>query len=579
MDNQLTVYNERIDDIPILLTQTDRMGLGHLLDQHFPTHGNWQGLSLGTVSQVWLAYILSEGDHRMSPVQQWAEEHEVLLEMSLGTSVRALDFSDDRLASVLDSLGSDRQWEAFESDLNRQILRVYDLRPKQIRIDSSTAKRFVKVTPDGLFQFGHSKDGRPDLPQIKVNMSSLDPLGLPVTTTLVSGEKADDPLYVPEVRKVQATLGYSGVTYIGDAKMASMATRAIIAGSDDFYLCPLPSVQVPASELEKILAPVWDGTQSLFTVNRPLENPESKPEKMAEGFSFEVLQTAEVDGQSISWLEMRFVVLSFKYADRQTEALRKRLMKAVKKIEKLNERCRGKKKFTNEAELKAVVDEILKKYRVEGMLNLTYKTQREERTKRRYLNRPAQLEVVTSATVLAQVDEDAVAHAIRKMGWRVFVTNQENLTLEQTVLAYRGQYLIERGFRRLKDKQLSLTPMYLDSETRIKGLIRLLIIALRMLILVEYHAREGLRQAGEKLSGIYPGNPKRSTASPTAEMMLRVFRGVTMTCFSDGETDRISVTPLSTVQQRILQLLGMPSWIYTDLGWHSSEPISKMSEP
>jgi len=39
------------------------------------------------------------------------------------------------------------------------------------------------------------------------------------------------------------------------------------------------------------------------------------------------------------------------------------------------------------------------------------------------------------------------------------VTNQADLTLQQAVLAYRGEYLIERGFGRLKGKSLSLTPM------------------------------------------------------------------------------------------------------------------------
>ena len=43
-----------------------------MLDEHFPTHGNWQGLSLGNVTVVCLAYILSEGDHRLNSVRGWA---------------------------------------------------------------------------------------------------------------------------------------------------------------------------------------------------------------------------------------------------------------------------------------------------------------------------------------------------------------------------------------------------------------------------------------------------------------------------------------------------------------------------
>lgn len=60
---------ERVDDIPLLLAQMDKMNIAALLDKYFPMHGNWQGLSLGEIVVVWLAYILSEGDHRLNSVQ------------------------------------------------------------------------------------------------------------------------------------------------------------------------------------------------------------------------------------------------------------------------------------------------------------------------------------------------------------------------------------------------------------------------------------------------------------------------------------------------------------------------------
>ena len=47
MIEPLTLTTERIDDIPLLLAHLERMGLQPLLDAHFPTHGNWVGLSLG----------------------------------------------------------------------------------------------------------------------------------------------------------------------------------------------------------------------------------------------------------------------------------------------------------------------------------------------------------------------------------------------------------------------------------------------------------------------------------------------------------------------------------------------------
>ena len=56
---------ERLDDIPLLLEHLKRMGIAPLVDEHFPTHGNWRGLSLGWTVTIWLAHILSQADHRL----------------------------------------------------------------------------------------------------------------------------------------------------------------------------------------------------------------------------------------------------------------------------------------------------------------------------------------------------------------------------------------------------------------------------------------------------------------------------------------------------------------------------------
>jgi transposase len=65
--------NERVDDIPVLLNQIKKINLIDLVNKHFQCHGNWQGISLGSVVAGWLSYIVSEGDHRLDQVEPWAE--------------------------------------------------------------------------------------------------------------------------------------------------------------------------------------------------------------------------------------------------------------------------------------------------------------------------------------------------------------------------------------------------------------------------------------------------------------------------------------------------------------------------
>ncbi len=43
---------------------------------------------------------------------------------------------------------------------------------------------------------------------------------------MVSGQRADDRLYVPEIQRVQQTVAKPGLLYVGDCKMAALPTRA-----------------------------------------------------------------------------------------------------------------------------------------------------------------------------------------------------------------------------------------------------------------------------------------------------------------------------------------------------------------
>jgi len=165
MAEMLTVTNERVDDIPLLLAQQERMGLPALLDEHFPTHGQWQGLRLGWVVAGWLTHILSEADHRLNRVQSWAEKRLATLSRGIGQAVQALDFSDDRLAEVWRALSDDARWEAFERALNRRLLRVYDLKPGRVWLDSTAASGYWTVTSGGCSSLGIAKTGGPTCPR------------------------------------------------------------------------------------------------------------------------------------------------------------------------------------------------------------------------------------------------------------------------------------------------------------------------------------------------------------------------------------------------------------------------------
>jgi transposase len=567
------IITERVDDIALLLEQMQRMDLPTLIDDHFPVHGHWKGLSLGWLSTIWLSSILSRGDHRLSHVEPWVANRLWTLETASDQDVDRLDFTDDRLEIVLRQLSDDNRWAQFESRLNQHTVRVYDLTTQRIHVDSTTASAYASVSEEGLFQFGHSKDHRPDLPQVKVMQAVLDPLAMPLATDVVSGERADDPLYVPCIKRVQDSLGRRGLLFVGDCKMAAHATRAFIALAGDYYLCPLPQTQLSEGELEAALDRVGSGDQALTAVFR--EPEPGKPQLIAQGYESEVPMSVEVEGKQHEWTERRLVVHSLRHVEAAEAALQARVAKAKSQVEALNRRGRGRKRFEEIETLRQAANEIVQRHRVEDFLWLRYDQHTTTRSVRAYKDRPAYDQEESQATVEVRVDEEALESSVRRLGWRIYSTNQpaKQLALEQAVLAYRSDYLVERSLGRLKGRPLSLRPMYVQRDDHATGLIRLLSIALRVLTLVEFVVRRQLASEEATLAGLYAGNAKRETARPTAERLLEAFQDVTLTVIEEAHQVYRHLTALSPLQERILALLGFSSRVYTRLCTVSHEPL------
>ena len=191
----LVVITERVDDVALLIAQMIRMGLPKGLGKYIPKGRSQRYLSWGWTATIWLAYLLTEGDHRKVSVEHYISGMRKTLSRLTGQKIEALDFSDDRLAHLLKHLSKSKIWNAVEKDLDKDSIEIYQLPTAVVRCDMTTVSGFHAVQDGGLMQFGNSKDD-PTLPQIKLAVASLDPMGMPLAIEVVSGEHADDTLYV-----------------------------------------------------------------------------------------------------------------------------------------------------------------------------------------------------------------------------------------------------------------------------------------------------------------------------------------------------------------------------------------------
>lgn len=567
MQTEAEIQTYRVDDIPLLVWQQRVMGIPQIIDEVIEPHGNRQGLSVGWTVAVWLSYILSQADHRLSYVESWAKEQHQVLQKLIPAEVSMRDFTDDRLGDVLSYLSDDASWSAIEVELGQQIMQVYDLSQERVHVDSTSAVLYH--TPDGnpLVRYGQSKDHRPDLAQFKVMMSSLAPMGMPLATLVVPGNRADDALYLPVIEQSRQVLQRRGLLYVGDSKMEALSIRAALATGNDFYLVPLSKKGTQEQLLHDLLEPVWAETQTLTDIHDATPDVPDR-RLLARAFETTRPQTANVDDQPIAWEERVLVVYSPNLAERTKQGLEQRLQRAQEQLMALTPPPgRGRRQWSDLAPLQVAVDTILKRHRVDGLLTVSYDRQEHHRHVRKYKDRPARTETTVRYQLQVTPDEDAIEQVRRALGWRLFVTNYPavHFSLEDAVLAYREGPLHEHNFSRLKNRPLGLRPLYVHRQDRMVGLVRLLSLALRLLTLVEFIVRRELHRQQQSLTGLYEGNPARSTQQPSTERLLRAFKPITLTSVSLPGQQIVHLTPLTPLQAQILTLLGLPESIYTDL--------------
>jgi transposase len=556
---------QRVDDIPLILHWLKAMGVREIIDSVWQPHGNWEHSSLGELAELFLCYVVHSLNHRLYQMEPWVAEHAKVLEVVTGRSVHMKDATDDRLGRMMNILGSNEdQSTEFQQKMGQNLIQAYSLPTDIARYDTTSFNVYHACDEDNdaLLRFGHSKNHRPDLLQFKQGLGTLDPAGIPLVTHTLSGNTADDPLYVPAWQELCAIIGHREFLFIADCKAAALDTRTVIDQGGGFYLFPLPKTgDTPALLRQWVLEPPIPVEQIYLP---EIVDDHGQPRALGEGFVLERTMSGESQSQH-QWQERWLIVQSKAYAETQRKAFVKRLEKATQELEKLKP-----KKDEDQVQFQARAEKIIKNRKVENCIGLQVQETVTHETKflgrgRSGPNRPSRVIEKRELRLCFQRNESIIAEELQLAGWRIYVTNtpESRLSLDDSVRYYRSEWLVERGFHRFKNGALPALPIYLHLPERIKGLMLLLTVALQALTLLEYVIRGALAKQGETLAGLVPGNPKMKTARPTAERILSQFDNLHLLVKETSQKlSGFLVEQPSALQCRILQLLGLSPKIY-----------------
>lgn len=575
--NAVEMRIERVDNLPIIITWLLRMRVNSVIDSLWRSHGKWQGLSYGQLALLFVAYIIQRRTHQLMGMESWLTEHRTVIASVTGWTIGDKEATDDRLGILLTTLGEDDgQAVKLQKELSQHVIQAFDLPTEVARYDTSSFSVHHAVpeageAPHQLLKFGHSKDKRPDLLQFKEGLGTLDPAGVPLVTHTLSGETADDGLYLPAWWQIRQTLGRSDFLLVADSKAAAIPTRATIASHGGRYLLPLPMTgETPAW----LRGQVGQATVAAITLPE-VKDEKGQPKQVGVGFTVNRPMCYELSpGVSHTWQEQWFVTRSDSLREKQQAALQRRLTRTRQELERLRPN-----QDETELAFSERVTKVLTKRDVTAYFDV--KVQETIYIRKRYLKKgrpgsqtPYELETTSRLNLVVTRQEEAIVQAMQLAGWRIHVSNAtpEEMNLVQSVRYYRDEWLVERGYHRFKNGSLPALPLYLRLPERIRGLMLLLFIALQALTLIEFVAKRSLAGENETIAGLVPGNPKMKTDRPSAERLLAAFGSLHL-LIKEAETvvSTTMVEALTPLQQRILALLHLPTSIY-DLDFASVPP-------
>lgn len=569
---------ESVGSIPLIFGLLDHVGVSRAINEHYPIHKNWQGGDKGIIVSVWLCYILTTKDHRLYTVEWWFKEHSRSLNLLLvGYGYSALspkDFTDDRLGLLLSAFSNEEVWHVFMSDFSRNLLKLYDIHITHVELDATIAQQYRTVIEDGLLQMGHSKQHRSDLPQLKSMLSNAAEHNIPLLINTVSGNRADDGLYLPLIEQTRHIIGKTGILWQGDSKLGSLDNRYEIARHQDFYLTPASLVQIKTDFLRGYVTEYkakngkWTDIYIEKPVKKALDKPyneadRDKTEKVLIGRGFEL--SVVLSHKGFQWTERRLIVCSESYSATQIAAFTKQISQAATQLAALVERKQGKVVPKSAEELLKKAENIVSKNHVTPYFTLNVVTKTTSKEIKANKAATGRIEEIKTFELQIEQNQSLIDQNIDYLGYRVYLTNQnrDELPIQKAVQTYRKEYQIERRIRNLKEEVCALLPIYLQKDDRIVGLVNLLTLLLQIVSIAEYRIALSLKEEEikeqQKLEGLYPGQPKIKTPKPSIRKILEALSPIILiSVIIDQKVVKNIISNQSDLTLRIINLIALP---------------------
>ena len=528
-EQQLQYETKRLDHLGIVAGICKRIGLIDLIDQQLPTPGG-RKVSCGQATQAMILNALGLSGRALYLMPEYMKNKPV--DLLIGEGLVAEDFNDDTLGRALDELQQAGVTGMFAS-IAAEAVKVYEIEVEYMHLDSSSftlhgsydseyAQKMSETYNAVQVKHGYSKDKRPDLKQVVVNLITSQASALPLWLEALDGNSSD-----------QVTFRQTITNYCDELQNTETTPRFVF-----------DSAGYSADNLQ-----AWHGLEWITRVpetnSLAKETIRSITTDAMTGIDDNYKATAlctQYAGVKQRWL----LVYSQQAFEREEKQWRRRLQKQQKMhTQTWRKLCRQQYSCQADAttalktfaatlpwwQVQATVEPV-KKYRGQG--------------------RPAKDAIPEIIGWRLQgeiiIDEAAVADEIQWLGRFILATNvldENSLSDAQLLTCYKEQSSsVERGFRFLKDPMFFADNLFVKSPVRVMAMIMVMGLALLIYSLAE---RE-LRHALVAQETTVPDQTVKPTQKITMRRVAQIFEGVDLLIIrrSDAVIERriLNLTPI-----------------------------------
>ena len=492
-----------LDHLGLVAGMNKELGIAKIIDSALPDQSSEKLISCGQLVEAMILNGLGFVGRTLHMYPQYFKERPV--ERLIGKGIKAEYINDDALGRCLDKLYETGVSDIYQT-LSASVVEHLELPCEGINLDSTSIHVDGKYAPDEDSQAvklvrGYSRDHRPELNQVVLNLITENKAGIPVYMQAASGNINDNEGFKNIVKNHISSLkaAQDSQHVIGDAALYTAETIQSLDEQKQLFISRAP--------------------QKLKQVKEAIAEKNT--------LDFKLLD----NGYSAAWLESDYGEVKQRWLLVESEQAKKREQHTLdRRMEKAsNESMKSFKKLSRERfSCSLDADKALKIWlKLYPELAISdgeiLKLPVFKKSGRPKLNQqPDSYEYQITGQLYWSLKNRE--ERLQEKGMFMLASNDlsDTLTMEKMLSLYKSQQSVEKGFRFLKSPDFLTSSLYLKKPERIEALLMVMTCCLMVYAALEHKMRRELKAQ----SVYFPNLKYKPCQNPTARWVFFCFQGI-----------------------------------------------------